>query len=75
LDWVKAHSPAYAPLCFWVSHPAPLRVGGSDLEGVVHGSNLAAVPFGYTMEARHLRRAVNAPRNNSGNLLVQIAWD
>jgi len=42
---------------------------------VVHGSNLAAVPFGYMMEARHLSRAVNAPRNNSGNLLVQIARD
>jgi len=27
------------------------------------------------MEAHHLSRAVNAPRNNSLNLLVQIAWD
>jgi hypothetical protein len=49
-------------------------MGGSDLEGVVHGSNLSAVPFGYVMEVCHLSRAVNAPRNNSLNLLVQIAW-
>lgn len=40
----------------------------------MHGSNLSAVPFGYVMEACHLSRALTAPRNNSANLLAQIAW-
>lgn len=56
-----------------VGHAEQLLVGGSDLGEAAHRSHLVAEPFWLRDGGLPRQPAVNAPRNNREDQLLQIA--